>query len=111
MNLGSRISHFQSAGGPPDAIPDDFGDEQLSDMDISSSRLAGDFEDSSLYLDLSKTGEPCLAVYPVAVVVCGGQGTFGTTLLGVGEFDVAPAPRESKEGWTLVGDNILAKGF
>jgi hypothetical protein len=74
----------------------------------SSARLAGEFETSSLYLLRADNGDVCLAVYPAATVACGGNGNFTMGVTGVGTFDVAPAPRDARDGSVLVGENILA---
>jgi hypothetical protein len=63
---------------------------------------------SSLYLLRSDNGDVCLAVYPAASVACGGNSNFTLGVTGVGTFDVAPAPRDARDGFVLVGENILA---
>jgi hypothetical protein len=113
----SALAGCTATGGYPildrpaersDRIPSDFGDDQLANMDRDSARFAGEFESNSLYLLRSDNGDVCLAVYPAASAACGGNGNFTMGLTGVGTFDVAPAPRDARDGFVLVGENILA---
>ncbi|MDP3209585.1 MAG: hypothetical protein Q8M65_10585 [Rhodoglobus sp.] len=92
-----------------DSIPDDFGDNQVKDLDLDTARLAGEFNRNSLYLVRSTSGSICLAIYPAGFVSCGGDGPMGAYMIGVGTFEVSPTPQADKEGWTRISENIIAK--
>jgi hypothetical protein len=102
---------FDRASTSDDVLPADFesfDDGQLENYDLDTVRLAATFNETDLFLLRSVEGDTCLAVPngERSVIACGRAGQFGTTVNGVGAFEVAPAPIQGRDGWTVLSDNI-----
>ncbi|CAN5309260.1 hypothetical protein BH10ACT7_BH10ACT7_31390 [soil metagenome] len=107
--VGSPYPAFDRAATEEDQLPSVFYQSEFDGYNSSfANRFAGTYDGRDYYLIKTEAeGNVCLAVDAGedSVIACGGAP--GVTASGPGyTAQLAPAPLEEREGWTIVGDNI-----
>ena len=108
--VGSPYPAFDREATDEDRLPEIFYQSEFDGYNNSfATRFAGSLDGRDFYLIKTEPeGSVCLAVDAGedSVIACGGAS--GVTTSGPGyTAELAPAPLEERDGWTIVGDNVM----